>query len=96
MTPGDEQHHVTVDHVVQAQFNNRMDARSVIGGGFQILLNGGPVLGEVTLSADGKTAIFAPAARWAPGSTYQVRLRNIKDANGNLMVNMNSTFHTAN
>ena len=70
MTPGDEQDNVTVGHVVQAQFNNRMDATSIIGGGFQVLLNGGAVPGKVTLSADGKTASFAPSALWAPGASY--------------------------
>ena len=95
LSPGEGAGSVPITGLVEAGFSSQMDPTSISTGTFKVMLKGQAVSGTVTLSADGKTATFKPAAALEAESTYSVKLTGMKDANGNLMADKSSTFQTS-
>jgi len=81
--------------VLQAYLQRTCCGTTAIPGVVQILQNGRPVAGGVSLSNDRLSITFAPALNLSSSTTYTVVAQGVRDAAGNLMTqSFQSTFTT--
>jgi hypothetical protein len=86
---------VPTNAVVQLQFSKRIDPLTVTPSTFIVYPTntGIPISGTIMVSADGRTATFAPSAPLSTTATYQVQATNgIVDLEGQSLSTFNSTF----
>jgi methionine-rich copper-binding protein CopC len=80
---------VSASPAVQAFFTKPVNL-TLGAGSFQLLLNGAPVLGSVTVA--GSQVSFTPARQLVGGATYSIALTGAVDAFGNAIPGTTSTF----
>ncbi len=81
--------------VLQAYLQRTCCGTAAVPGVVQVLQNGKPVAGFLTLSNDRLSISFAPAQALSASTTYTVSVQSVRDAAGNLMTGtFQSTFTT--
>jgi len=86
---------VPVNTVIRLLLSEPADPTTVGASTVQLLQGASPVAGAVTLSADGATIFFIPAARLATSSSYTVQVSGVTDRTANLISAFASTFVTS-
>ena len=83
---------------VTITFNKPVAAQTLTGSSFTLSTStGNPVLGNITVLAGNRVAVFTPAATLAGSTTYKVALnQSVRDVYGHALgAEFNSTFTTA-
>lgn len=81
--------------VLQAYLQRTCCGTTAIPGAVQVLQNGHPVAGSVSLSDDRLSITFAPPQPLSASTTFTVSVQGVRDAAGNLMTQpFQSTFTT--
>lgn len=95
VNPYNGQTNTPTNSVVKLAFNEPVHAATVNSATFYVTdVNRQPVSGAITLSPDGKVAVFSPAAPLLPNASYSVYYREIRDVAGNLLDNQGQTEFT--
>jgi len=86
---------VALDTDITATFSSQLDTSTVSRTTFTVTAEPDtPVQGEVSLSADGLTAIFNPTANLAANTEFAAKLTGVEDINGKILPDVFWTFTT--
>jgi hypothetical protein len=76
---------VGISAVVQATFDERIDATSIGPSNFRVFRGGSTaVAGTISVSADGRTATFTPSSPLVPNTSYSIQIFSHTDLAGNV------------
>ena len=82
---------IPVTTTITAIFNEEIDASTVNASNFELLEDNSKVKGIISLSQDGKTAVFTPSSPLSGSTIYTASISDVKDLAGNTM-NFNSPW----
>ena len=77
-----------VNGVIVVRFTEPLKPVSVIAGVISVRVNGSPLPGTTTLSSDGLSVSFKPAAALAGLTTHEIQVSGVRDLAGNRMSNV--------
>ena len=88
---------IPVNSDIVASFSKQMSSSTINDSTFTLKKNGEIIKGEITLTSDGKIAMFNPSSDLEPSTTYTVTItKEVKDVSGNAMATDKTwSFETA-